>query len=100
MGKIANIEPLVTWLLENFPETRDSDSLLYSRACEKTNPAVKMMPFNYVLENRARFGLPNMESIRRARQKVQAKNAELRATPETRAARYSMEKEYKAYALE
>lgn len=100
MGRFAKIEPLITALLNKYPETRDSDSLLYAKTCEVLNPRVNTLAFTEVMANRSRLGLPCAESVRRARQKIQAERPELRATPETMAARTKMESEYRAYALE
>lgn len=72
MKNLKNIKELVKSILENSPETRSSDMLLYFRVCQIKNSGALDIPFGAVITNLDRFYLPPFESVRRTRQKVQA----------------------------
>lgn len=80
MGKANELRTttkLVKEVLENFPATRNSDDLLYIKVCECINPIVINLSFKDMLLKRKEWQIPAFESVRRTRQKVQAKNPEL-----------------------
>lgn len=96
MDNMSNITAMVWHCLEKYPETRNSDRSLiltvYSEFC-----GVFSQPFFKVMDN---TDLPSFESIRRARQKIQAENENLRAVKPVEDARISMQEEYIRYAKE
>ena len=75
MDNMTNITQMVWYCLQKYPETRSSDRSLiltvYSEFC-----GVFSQPFFKVMDN---TDLPSFESIRRARQKSQSENEDLRA---------------------
>ena len=75
--KLQNIEKIVKSYLELDEHCRNDDFYLYSRIIEDFYPKVAKMPFTVALEDHYELGIPNFESIRRCRQKVQAKNPHL-----------------------
>lgn len=89
----------VTEILESIPETRSSDAALYTEICKKLNPSALNVPFGKIITRLAENGLPPFESVRRARQKLQAKREDLRASDEVELFRAENEEEYRAYAV-
>ena len=70
-SELKNTKKLVKKVLTEDKQTRNSDMLLYVKVCERINPESLNEPFWYVLSNLKEFGLPNMETVRRTRQKIQ-----------------------------
>jgi len=78
INKIKNIKETVRYMLTKYPEARDNDMKLILAIWEKYNPALKEASY---LEFGDLFGngkLPNVESIRRARQLMQENYPSLR----------------------
>lgn len=97
MAKINTIHNTVLRILEQKPETRADDWLLILEVWKEyvfTDISVESM-FKHHIE----FGVPNFESIRRCRQKIQADNPHL-VDAEAKAIRKAEEKEYRKYALD
>lgn len=102
MGKIDelyNTKELVKKILEEYPEARDSDELLYIKVVEHRNPGVLKMSFWAVMIYPKKYSLPATETVRRARQRVQEQFPELCGKETTRKARRENEQAYKAFAL-
>lgn len=98
-ARLYDTHKLVEELLYQFPDTRNSDALLYLVVCKSVRPDTGKLPFERVLLEREALGLPNYASVERARRKVQADNPELRANEEVTDERYKNYKEFKEYAL-
>ena len=84
MRNLKTIENRVLAVLKEHPEARNDDMKLYlliSKACIYDT-----------------HGIPCFESIRRTRQKIQAKYPELGCSPEVRRARHKMQRVYSDYA--
>lgn len=95
MKKLMNTTKVVKAILEEAPETRDSDYLLWLRTIEQTTPASEYaLPFAYVVRNINFLGLPNYETISRVRRKLQEKYPELRGTKRKRAYREKNEERF------
>ena len=94
---------LVEQILRDDPQTRNSDSLLYLRVLQyhanERNVDLQKIPVPMFLLNMDLFGFPPFESVRRTRQKAQAKFPELSANDKVSGFRAENEKEYRAYAL-
>ncbi len=73
---IQNVHRMVYLLLSEKPETRDSDDTLYCEFAYKLG--LNNETFGTVFTNRKELGLPPYETVRRARQKVQAEHPELK----------------------
>ena len=95
---MKQIQDNVEMLLEEYPATRNDDGLLYYMMCKRANPAVTGMSFGMVIQNMGTLGIPNYESVRRARQKLQEHKPELRASARTTDERFKRYKEMRAYA--
>ena len=87
MKNIKITSDLVKEILEEVPETRNSDMHLYYMVCFKTNTTTLGMPFGQVIMNLKSLKLPPFESVRRSRQKIQSAFPELSGTDEVEAQR-------------
>lgn len=97
MKNIQKIASIVEDSLRQNPKTRNSDAELYIDVCTKINPDVAYLGFLYVFNNRNDLGIPNYESVRRSRQKLQHDNPDLRADESVTDARYEAWKEVRSY---
>ena len=99
-SELKYVTQKVEFLLRNYPDTRNSDAVLYARLCEMLNPVVRQVPFSIVMRYMHEYGIPPAESVRRARQKLQAKYPELAASERVSAGRFLNEEVYREYAKE
>lgn len=97
---IIEVAKLVKKVLEEVPETRNSDMKLYLEVCHRINPDVMTKTFVFVIGHLKELGLPNTETVRRTRQKIQAEYENLRADKDVEAARMLLEEEFRSYATE
>lgn len=97
--RLYDTHKVVEEMLYNYPDTRNSDALLYLIVCKTIRPESAKMPLERVLLEREELGLPKYASVGRARRKLQAEHEELRATEKVIDGRYENYKEYKEYAL-
>ena len=98
MQKLKEVKKYVEEVLREKPYTRNSDNILYSCVIEKLGVPADMSAVEFFRRARE-IGAPNMESIRRARQKVQAEHPELKGDPDVEAARALEEENYKEFAI-
>lgn len=93
---------MVRSILERDIQCRNSDSLLYLRVLATVGNQKGLdldeMSVPYFLLNLHGTEFPPFESVRRARQKVQAKYPELAASDKVNGFRAENEKEYRAFA--
>ena len=101
MKKLKTIERRVTEILREHPDARNDDMklcLLVSESCIAETHGTGIFTFFDVMTNYKGYGIPCFESIRRTRQKIQAKYPELGCSPEVRRARHKMQRIYSDYA--
>lgn len=101
MRNLKTIENRVLAVLKEHPEARNDDMKLYllvSKACIYDTHGISYFSFEDVMSNYKAYGIPCFESIRRTRQKIQAKYPELGCSPEVRRARHKMQRVYSDYA--
>lgn len=101
MKKLETVENRVLAVLKKYPEARNDDMKLYlliGKACIYETHGIADFSFEDVMNNYKAYGIPCFESIRRARQKIQAKYPELGCSPEVRRARHKMQRVYSDYA--
>lgn len=98
-ARLYDTHKIVERLLNDYPDTRNSDDLLYLIACKDICPSMANMPFENVILNINKLGLPKYKSVERTRRKIQAEKPELRATKEVEDKKYENWKEYREYAL-
>lgn len=100
MAKIAKIANEVKDILVKIPATRDSDELLYyeyiKREDERNGVSVLYMSLAQFLVTRKYLDLASIETLGRARRKIQAEYPELRGTNEKE--RREAEKDYVAFS--
>ena len=75
---MKDLSLIVKKVLNEHPETRDSDSKLICWVYSITNPEVLKLSFSKVMWNSKFYNLPSFETIRRTRQKLQHDYPELR----------------------
>ena len=95
MARIYLVEPIVEEALLTKPETRGDNFLLYIEVLRKfidTN-----MSLEDVFRNHVVLGIPSLESITRARRKLQEKDPQLRE-PKSEKIRANEEQEYRDYS--
>ena len=102
MNEIKNTADLVKQVLMMNQKARNSDNYLYYVICKaklaERGIDIDRISFKDGLLQRNEFGLPNFETVRRTRQKVQQCFPELSGTDETEAMRVIQEEAFRAYA--
>ena len=98
MKNIKKTQEIVQQILEKVPQTRNSDMLLYYHVCLELNRASTKLPFWMVLLDLKSYGLPPIESVGRARRKLQGAFPELRADDCVKKQRTENEAVIKEYA--
>lgn len=98
MKNIKRTSDIVKEILINCPQARNSDDLLYINVCRKLSPMICTQQFQTVLLNRRALKLPPYESVRRARQKLQASYPELRGSDDVEAMRVANEQSVYDYS--
>lgn len=101
MGKLRElntVRAIVKDVLEEDMQARNSDMHLYIKICERINPEALSEPFGFVLENLKEMDLPNFETVRRSRQKLQEDNKEYSASANVEAQRMLNEDAFRNFA--
>lgn len=98
MSRVKNIEPIVKRVLEENYEARNDDFILIAEVYSLLNECTCHYSFNDIMIHHKNFSLPSIESITRARRKVQSMYADLRASEGTRRVRASEELDFREYA--
>ncbi len=103
MTNLKQTSKLVKSILTDDKRTRNSDSFLYLKVlqhyAEQTGKPVHEMSVQNFLLNMDGLGIPPFESVRRARQKAQAKHPELAANATVTQMRRENECAYYAFAV-
>ena len=101
MLDLKNTTALVKSILEQDKQCRNSDSFLYlkvlSTVAKKKGITLNFMTVPDFLINHHGKHFPPFESVRRARQKIQAAHPELAASESVEGFRAENEAEYRAY---
>lgn len=102
MHDLKNTTALVKTILEQDKQCRNSDSFLYlkvlSVAAKQKGIDLEKMTVPFFLTNLHGAGLPPFESVRRARQKIQAARPDLAACEAVEGYRAENEAQFRAYA--
>lgn len=100
--ELKHTTKIVRHLLENNKQTRNSDSFLYYKVLEYISKQkgydLRTITVPNFLGNMKEYGFPCFESVRRARQKLQAAYSELRACDEVEEMRSENEVAVREYA--
>lgn len=89
---------LVKDILEHDIAARNSDDYLYYMVCQRIDGISVHLPFWKVILNRKNYNYPAFESVRRARQKIQAQCPELAGCDEVEGQRIVNEEIFRDYA--
>lgn len=98
MSKIKRVESLVKNILELDPDARNDDFKLIAEVYYYLNNETGKLPFNVVMLAHKELRLPSVESITRARRKLQAEYEYLKADKKTEEIRADEEQEYRRYS--
>lgn len=102
MQTIKNTSELVKAILQKDKQARSSDSYLYLKVISHTADQIGVnlhgLSVPMFLLNGADMGFVGFETVRRARQKIQATYPELAACEAVEGFRMENEKEFRAYA--
>ena len=88
---------IIEKVLKENPETRSSDNLLYLKTIEEIKPGSSSLSIATVLRNLKEYKLPQFETVRRSRQKIQSENKDLLGSKETQRRRHQLEEEFHDY---
>lgn len=98
MKTIKNTSDLVKEILQKVPATRNSDMLLYYHVCLEIDKTVLKLPFWNVLLDLKGHGLPSIETVGRARRKLQRAYPELAGSDKVKGFRAVNEAKFRSYA--
>ena len=98
MKNLQNTKAIVRTILEEEPQTRNSDSLLYLQVLKRVGENLLSMSVRDFLANMGESDAPPFESVRRTRQKVQAECPWLAASPKVGEFRAENEQIYRDFA--
>ena len=93
------LNDLIRFLLTTDPELRDSDLKLFRRVYEVYRVDICNTSFDEMLNRIARKEIPSFESIRRARQKIQEQNDELKSSVDIQNNKNQIENEFYDFDL-
>lgn len=98
MNELETLEKEVKRILENIPETRDNDMILYYEYCLQNwvRPTEMYKVFSDS-DFRKNKRVSVFESVSRARRKVRERNPELKATKVVQELREEKEEEFRNY---
>lgn len=98
MDNLKKIKDIVEDILENTPSARNSDYNLYCYVIARMNPeAMKLNVIDFLIK-RKELGLPNIESVGRARRKIVENRPELAGTDDVEAQRMLNEETFREFA--
>ncbi len=102
MNDFKRITQIVKAVLEQYPQTRNSDSFLYLKVLHIIGRNKGINTNNMSVEEfllwHNKLGFPGFETVRRTRQKIQAANPELAACEKVNIMRLENEKEFRNFA--
>lgn len=104
MNDIRHTSRLVEHILENNCQARNSDTYLYLKVIEhqanEKGINIRLVALPVFLLNSAKWGFAHFETVRRARQKLQARRPDLQSTAEVAAVKDIKEQEFREFAKE
>lgn len=96
--ELITTKALVKSILEQVPETRNSDMCLYYEVCKTVNPGALDYDFGMAILNLDVLHLPPFETVRRTRQFIQRKFPDLSASSEVQVFRAENETVFEEFA--
>jgi hypothetical protein len=102
MENLKTITGVVKSILAQYKQTRNNDGLLYLKVLEhyshENGVDIRLLSVPYFLREMRSMGFPAFESVRRARQKIQATYPELAACEAVESLRTANQEVYREYA--
>lgn len=95
--KLRKIEKVIKPILEDHPQTREDDFLLYAELIHRYNPDLLNLSAEEFLVCHSELNVPNIKTVERIRRRLQAKHPEL-ATERARRKRAEAQAVYISYA--
>lgn len=95
--RLKKLERVIKPILEDKPQTRDDDFLLYAEVIKAYDPELLEASVRLFLMRHKALGVPNIKSVERSRRKIQEKYPEL-ATERAKRKRAEEQASYIAYA--
>jgi hypothetical protein len=96
--ELSNTTKIVKAILMEYEEARNSDMVLYVKVCERMNSTVLKQPFWEAITSLKAYNLPCIESVGRARRKLQREFPELSGNAKVEAQRAENEEIFREYA--
>lgn len=100
--ELQSTTAIVKEILENHPEARNSDNILYVKVCAEIGKAngvdINKMSMPHFLLHLKEYKMPVFETVRRTRQKIQAEHKHLVADSNVEAQRMLYEDDFRKYA--
>jgi hypothetical protein len=94
--KLKKLENVIKPILENQPQTREDDFLLYAEVIKEYYPDLLNITTGTFLVSHKFLNVPNIKSVERARRKIQEKHPEL-ATERAKRKRATEQEAYMQY---
>ena len=91
------VKKIVQGILIKYPESRNSDDILWLYVCKECNQDATLKPFDEVLRSMEILSLPKYASVSRARRKVVKEFPELRGDSNVEAGRELEEENYRFF---
>nr|DAP79986.1 MAG TPA: hypothetical protein [Caudoviricetes sp.] len=102
LGELETIQDIVKDILENEPQSRESDNILcyfvYKKIGKEKGVDIDKMTLPTFLFNMSRYKLPTIESIGRTRRKIVEQHPELSSSKKIKDARRTNEDTFRRYA--
>lgn len=102
MNELKTVSAVVKAILTEYKQTRNCDGLLYLKVLEhysyKKGIDLRLLSVPMFLQQMHDFGFPGHETVRRARQKLQATYPELAACEKVEAFRTENERTFREFA--
>lgn len=102
-SELRNLTEMVRGILEEKPETRSSDNLLYVEVLKKytasTGKETLQLPVGMFFAHLTKWKIPSIETVGRCRRKAQQENPHLKATDEVQGFRYDKETDFIDFAV-
>lgn len=98
MTSLKAAAKIVEKLLRENEHTRNSDSYLYLKVLEQIDESLCQLPVRAFLNSMGDFKVPTFETVRRARQKLQAQYPELASCEKVQEGRLVNEERYRDFA--
>lgn len=103
LNELKGLTALVYKILDQYPQTRNSDGLLWLKVLEsqahEKDVDLRLLSVPYFLPRISELGYSPFESVRRTRQKLQAAYPHLAASEAVECFRAENEAQYRAYAV-